>query len=515
MLRGLIASDRRLAAALFLVPFVTYAWFFSGGGWNQNAHFDLARALVERQTLYIDGYRVNTGDVSWSAVGGEWHAYINKPPGASFLAALPYALVYAVERALNMSVDTWGMMTINAWIVTALTCGVAGALIPVVLYFYARRRAGVTPLVATAAALSIAFGSIVFPYSTTLMAHVPSALFLLLALVWLDDRPLLAGICAGIAGTCNYLCIPAAAVLALGALVRSRRAALWFVAGGIPFGILLALYHDWCFGSPFTTAVEVSTTFTEKGKFLGVFAMPSQKALWGLTFSEFRGLFFSAPVLLLAFVGAFNMLRRRVFVRELVMIAAMVGIFLFSVASFNNWNGGSAFGPRYLLTIVPLFAIPMLFAGGRQAILPVESQRTRRMVWPLRILAALWLVLGLASVAQQFVATAVDPLPASGIRKPTRMYHLPVLRTGLVPPELFKDVGWALGPVGRVSVNPQTIDEIGPLFVYPYGTKQSKWASFNAGEIVTGSGQPASVIPIALWMLGGSALLLATARRSW
>src|SRR5215210_4636827 len=84
---GRSMTDRRVSVALFVLTFIAYAWFFNGGGWNQNAQFDLARALVERQTLHIDGYRVNTGDISWSAVSGEWHAYINKPPGVSFLAA--------------------------------------------------------------------------------------------------------------------------------------------------------------------------------------------------------------------------------------------------------------------------------------------------------------------------------------------------------------------------------------------------------------------------------------------
>jgi hypothetical protein len=475
MPRGLTASDRRYALALFLLPFVTYAWFFSGGGWNQNAHFDLARALVERQTLHIDGYRVNTGDISWSPVGGEWHAYINKPPGASFLAAVPYALVYAVGRAMNVNLDAWQVMTVNAWVVTVLTCGVTGALIPVVLYLYARRKVGATPLVAAAAALAIAFGTIVFPYSTTLMAHVPSALFLLLAFVWLDERPLLAGICAGIAGTCNYLCIPAAAVLAIGAFVHSWRGALRFIAGGVPFGILLALYHDWCFGSPFTTAVEVSTNFTEKGRLFGVFAMPLPKALWGLTFAEYRGLFFGAPVLLLALAGAVVMLRRRVFRRELAMVAAIFAIFLFSVSSFNGWSGGSAFGPRYLLTVVPLFAIPMLFALNG------------------RVLAVLFLLLGLASAAQQLVATAINPLPEAGVQRPLRDYYL---------------------KTDEVSVNTHAIDELVPHFTYARGSRESTWASFNLGELVTGAGRPFSVLPIALWMLGGSALLLATARRA-
>src|SRR5205085_5124972 len=108
-------SDQRIAIGIFVLAFVTFGWFSGGAGWNQNAHFDLTRALVERGTLYIDGYESNTGDVSKGSGG---HTYINKPPAASFLAALPYAIVHAVAPRFNAQ-----------WLVTALTCGVCGALI--------------------------------------------------------------------------------------------------------------------------------------------------------------------------------------------------------------------------------------------------------------------------------------------------------------------------------------------------------------------------------------------------
>ena len=72
-------ADRQLAFWLFLLTFVTYAYFQAGGGWNQNSQFDLTRAIVERHTFAIDGYTRNTGDVA--AHGG--HVYTNKSPGLS------------------------------------------------------------------------------------------------------------------------------------------------------------------------------------------------------------------------------------------------------------------------------------------------------------------------------------------------------------------------------------------------------------------------------------------------
>ena len=398
------SSDRRIAVGLFVLAFVTYAWFFGGGGWNQNAHFDLTRAIVERQTFHIDGYRVNTGDISWSP---DAHAYSNKPPGLPFLAVTPYAAIYGIERALGLSVDDWLVMTVNVYFLTLILCAAPGALIAVVLFRHTR---------SIFTAWIVAFGTIVFPYSTMLFSVVPAALFLLLAFVWLDDRPLLAGVCAGIAGMCYYPCILATAVLAIGILLRSRRNGLRFIAGGLPFGILLGYYHTIAFGAPWRTSLEVAQNFTERDLFLGLFRRgPTADALWGLTLSEYRGLFFVSPVLLMAVVGAAIMIRRRVMLRELAMIAAIVTIFLLLIASFNGWEGGASFGARHILPIVPLLAIPIAFLRGR-------------------LLLAIAVVLALASFAMHFMATAVDPMPAGGIRFPMRAYYLPVFRTGNIPP---------------------------------------------------------------------------------
>ena len=43
-------------------------------------------------------------------------------------------------------------------------------------------------------------------------------------------------------------------------------------------------------------------------------------------------------------------------------LIAIVTAFILVIASFNGWNGGFAFGPRYLVPIVPLLGIPMMAA---------------------------------------------------------------------------------------------------------------------------------------------------------
>src|SRR5713226_8927523 len=84
-------ADRRISIWLALLTFATYAYFFAGGGWNQNAQFDLTRAIVERHTFAIDAYAGNTGDVSFA----NGHIYANKAPALAWLAAIPYAALHA------------------------------------------------------------------------------------------------------------------------------------------------------------------------------------------------------------------------------------------------------------------------------------------------------------------------------------------------------------------------------------------------------------------------------------
>ena len=491
----MIASDRRIAVGLFILTFVAYAWFFNGGGWNQNAHFDLTRALVERQTFHIDGYRVNTGDISWSSVSGEWHAYSNKPPGLPFLAALPYAALRAIEGALGLSIDEWRVMTLNVYVLTLLFCAAAGALIAVVLYRYARARMDATPRGALLLALTVAFGTIVFPYATMFFSVVPAALFLLLAFVWLDERPLIAGVCAGIAGMCYYPCILAAVVLPVGAGVRSRRNALRFIGGGIPFGILLGWYHTVCFGAPWRTSLaDAAGNFTQQGLFLGLFRLhPTSEALWGLLMSEYRGLFFVSPVLVAALAGTVAMFRRREMRRELVMILVIAVMFVVLMTSFSGWEGGASFGPRHILPMIPLLAIPIAVLRGR-------------------VLIGATVVLLVVSAAMQFIATAVDPMPSGGIRQPMQKYYLPVFRSGEIPADTLQVIGAKDARVGKVSINRQAVDELIPHWLHPPGSRESTWASFNLGELLFGTGNRTSVLPIALWIVAGSVFLMREAR---
>ena len=463
-----MSRDAKIAAGLFILAAVTFSYFTGGAGWNQDAHFDLTRAIVERQTLFIDGYDVNTGDVS----KGTGHTFINKPPGASILAAAPYAVIYSIERRLNAPIDS--MTRMNRWMATALSVGLCGALIGPILYLYGRRKMNATPVTALCIAAIILFGTIVFPYSTMLFAHVPAALFLLLAVTLFENRPVAAGMAAGLAVSCFYVCAIAAVILPLTAVEPQRhrghrafplclcgKQLFRFTLGLLPLAVLMAIYQWLCFGSPFRTAVEASTPFTKKGLLFGVIKMPSMAALYGITFSPYRGRFFVSPILLLGFFAT----KRN---REFWSIIAIASAFILAIASFNGWSGGFAFGPRYLAPIIPLLGIPMMAA-----------RPTPRLLW---IAAAIF------SVGLDLIATATDPMPSPELQHPVSRYLAPAFLTGHIGEKTRREVGW---------FETQSV----PNVALPRD-------SGNLGEFIFGKGTRASVIPIALWLAAGFPILL-------
>ncbi|HXH41087.1 MAG TPA: hypothetical protein VNN08_20840 [Thermoanaerobaculia bacterium] len=478
-------TDRRVAEWLFLVTLATYAYFFAGGGWNQNATFDLTRAMVERHTLAIDAYAGNTGDVSF----GNGHIYANKAPALAWLAAIPYAPLYAFERAHGADAGNAQLLTINVYICSLVCVALPGALIPPMLFLYGRRR-GVEARWSALVSLSIALVTQLLPYATILMVAVPSAALLLFALT--TPRRALAGFAAALAVAMNYLCAPA---LVLFALAGPRKSWLRYTAGSLaPLGALLA-YQRICFGGFFTTSVAVTDPrFLTHGAPLGVLQWPSPAVLYGITLSPYRGFFFFAPLMAVAIPGFLAWWRQ-----ERMACAAAIAViaaFLVFNASFNGWEGGFGIGGRYLAPLIPLFGI---------ALLHVLHVRWRALAG---VAAAL-------SFTINFAAVAVDPQPSGTIPRPLTQYIVPLLLHGHFAPTVPITPPWSAATfTGHTSVNRLSLDE-GVVFArHAPGSEASEWASFNLGELATGPGDARSLIPIALLILGGGFVIGRLARKA-
>jgi hypothetical protein len=472
-------SDKRIAEWLAILTFVTCGYFFAGGGWNQNSQFDLTRAIVERHTFAIDSLARNTGDVAIA----NGHIYSNKSPAMSWIAAIPYAALHAIETARGANPGDATLLTINAWLCSLVCVALPAALIPPMIFIYARRRGIDAPWAAIVATSSV-LATQVLPYATIFMLHAPSAALLVYALT--TPHRARAGFAAALATAMNYLCAPALVVFAF----VERRALARYAAGAIAPLAALAAYQYVCFGSIFAISIaHEDPRFLTRGAAMGVFQWPTPRVIAAVTVSPYRGLFFFAPILLVALFGfrAWWRAERTTCIASLIVIAAF---FAFNV-SFNGWEGGFGIGGRYLVPIIPLLMMALL--------------HIRR-----RMLAYVAIAL---SLAINFAAAAVDPQPSATIPRPLTQYIVPLLVRGHFSTAVPITPPWSAATfTGHTSVNRMTLDEAIVFARHAPDDSASEWASFNIGELATSPGDARSLIPIAIVIIGGMFLILRSAR---
>lgn len=372
-----------------------------------------------------------TGDLAFAS--GHFHP--NKAPGMSLLAAPAYALLHALDRAWGGDPDDWGTLTRNAWLTSWLSVGLVAAA-GLVLFHRLARRLGASESASLLATVGLGFGTLYWSYATQLFEHDPMAVALLASYACLAGRrpsawlTAGAGAAAGAAVVLNYVAVFPAVFLALylAAAAGPRRvpALATFAAGAVVPLSLLAAYNEACFGRLFTTNYQYENPLfvSTRPALLGVLDWPPPGVLLALLLSPFRGMLVTSPVLLLGGIGLFHLWREPERRREAALFTAVAGFFLLFNCSFNNWHGGWAAGPRYLVPAFPFLALAMTRALERPA------------VWKLALLTV--------SIALNGLACAVDPNPPVGVAGHAMRPDIPRWRTS---PLL--DYQWPLFTEGR------------------------------------------------------------------
>jgi hypothetical protein len=445
------APRHGVGLVLGLLCLLSYAWFYQGGGWNQNSRFDLTRAIVEQHSFAIDAYAANTGDIA----ARDGHLYCDKAPGQSLLAAPVYALfMWGTEQ------PTTAQLNQAAYVITLATAAVPGAL-AVWLVFVLLLSWGAREAWALACALGYGLATMAWPYSTMLFGHQLVAALLLsaFALLLRDDlrarsTVVCAGLLLGLACLVEYQALLGAFAIGALALRWGWRGALTLTVGALPPMLLLAFYHWQAFGAPWMLAYEYSTMpFRHQGFFMGL-GIPDFSVLREITVGPYRGMFYSAPWLLLAVPGCLVWLRSA---RRLAALsaAAVVLLYFWMNASLVDWQGGWTYGPRFLVPSLPFLA---LLVGGLG-------------VWrgPRRVLGWLLAALLLLSYGATLVATAVNPQTPLGIAQPFADYLIPQWRADRIgfvsqgismkwPTQDAAPAAWNLGQQlglsGRMSLVP-------------------------------------------------------------
>jgi 4-amino-4-deoxy-L-arabinose transferase-like glycosyltransferase len=251
------------------------------------------------------------------------------------------------------------------------TSSITGALAACVLYLIARRLAASQRL-AIAIGLVFAFCTYFMPHSKTFFIEPTAALLVALTfLLGLRARApgtgnwpfFLVGLSAGAALNVRTSVAPlvgislAATVLAYARTDTARRAVVEraaVAAVAVASGAAFLLWSQWVrFGNAFDLGYPHPN-----------FDTPFYEGLYGQFLSPGKGLIFFAPVVVLAAILFPRFVRHRTAIAVEVAAIVIVNALLF--ATFEIWSGDAAYGPRYMVIVLPIALVPLVELGGRQ-----------------------------------------------------------------------------------------------------------------------------------------------------
>ncbi|HKU62917.1 MAG TPA: hypothetical protein VJQ44_17065 [Gemmatimonadales bacterium] len=443
---------RRHESLVFLLLLLCYAYFVPRAGasdWNATARADLVFAVADRGALSIDDYHENTGDKAYF----ENHYYAVGFIGPSLLALPAYLAVEPIlavpplarwldrgEAAIRADPvppgghrDATPRERLSMLIMTLVAVSLPSAVLGVVVYRFACR---IVPRDTDALAVALTYGLATgaFPYSKAMFQHQISAFgaFVGFYLLWRVARGGAApwrlwvtGVLFGLATISEYPIVLFLPLLMLWAWREMPRpwAVYRVVLGALPLGLLLAAYNWAIFHTPFPEGYRYHVEFHDihAQGFMGITG-PTWAALYGITASTYRGLFFLSPVLLLSLPGLVLLWRDPRFRSTALLVAVLLMGFLLYVSSYLYWSGGDAVGPRFLVPLIPFLMLPLARAWSQWS-----AHRIGRVV-----LWTLVLVSGLNVWIQSIAGQQYPPEEFRGraVTNPTTQWALPLLAEG-------------------------------------------------------------------------------------
>ncbi len=494
-------AERLIQWWLFIVLLISYTYFFPRwADWSQNSRLNLTLAIVDHGSLSVDPYFGNTGDYAKF----EGHYYTDKAPGPSFLGVPVYMAFRPIlhsgpvqsvlERLSNnaafsdtLNEEGTGLQTDKIYyfvvlvIVTFFVSSVLSALLGVLLYRFLREMSVSRPW-AVVGALIYGLATPAFTYAGAFFSHQLTA-FLLFCAFYIGFKIKLgqlspawliaAGFMLGYSLISEYPTF----LIALGVfiyivwhLVQSQLFRRWivpFIASGAVPGILLVAYNFAIFHTPLPVGYEYSELYTDiHSQGLISLTYPHAEALWGITFGSFRGLFYVAPVLLLAVIGIVLWWQWRRFQAEAIVCTwALVSFLLFNGSSVM-WQGGYSVGPRYLVPMIPFLALgfgPLFIHWGQRL-------TTRIAVGLLAVYS--WLVVWIETIGGQNYP--------DWTQAPLFNYSIP----NLLKEDIARNWGMGIGLRGWASLLPILLflGVAGILLVTRLSPASSQPVSQNPGE---------------------------------
>jgi len=371
---------QRVGGILIALVFLIFVWSWTKHkpeSWNDIARVAAIESLVERGDWALDDSLWVNQTQDKILLNGRF--YSDKMPVLTMLGAGVYAVLHHV---FGMSLAPNCVSCAYAWLVRLLVALPAAGMLWLFFDFVWRKTVAPVALFATVA---LGISTMLFPYALVLNHHAPAAtalfasFYLLTRHVPSRHELVLAGFLAALALAFDVLAGFVGAGLFGIALLRYRRASVYFAIGGaVPLlwtalldyhiaGTVMPLYtltyaYDYP-GSAFPATIAGNGTPDDYAAY--IFRM----------FVGGQGLFAFNPLLLFALAGAARVaLNRQHTLRIEATCIALAFVALAVYLSTNTGNyGGNAYGQRWYITTIPtlwafiLFVPPLSAATWKHA----------------------------------------------------------------------------------------------------------------------------------------------------
>ncbi len=353
---------RSAAVPLFLFLFMFFGLTMQGVqmGGDALGMYLAAESLATRGSVFV---RQDSRVVLKQGRGGQW---VSKYGIGQSLAETPWYLIGDVwaRRDESMPDDA------ARYFVVSLAGPAVSAAICVFLYFIAIEM-GATGAWALGIALVGGLGTMVWPYARTLFSEPLTGLCLTGAFYWhlvwrrrgglaaAAGAAFMTGLAVAVKPMVAFCVLPfivyffVAAWRAKSDRRRRAQAAVYVVVGFA--WLVVVLWYNWArFGDVMQTGYYLGRDFDSFHKF----DTPLYAGIHGLLASPGKGVFFYVPVLALS-VAAWRRFARE-WRGEVVVIGAVAAAFVVMFAGWYCWHGDFAWGPRFLMPVVPLMMVPLV-----------------------------------------------------------------------------------------------------------------------------------------------------------
>jgi hypothetical protein len=337
---------KRFYIIFFLVNLLLGFYFVDT--WNNSNTTSRALPIVsyfEQGNFQIDKYHELVLDKAYI----DGHYYTDKAPLPTLIVLPVFGLLKWLGIIQAVDGSYYGPAV---YILGGLICGSIPFAIFMLLSLIGvkRNKSGLAPVLLSCMPF---YGSFIFVFAGTYFTHILSGLLLLIAYIYLKrSKFFLAGLFAGLAFLSEYTIALVFPIWAVQVWIKQKSflKGFWFGLGTLPAILFILGYNNYFTGSPFTMMYKFHT-FQDLHSNYG-FSLPTLESLWGLSFSNYKGLFFYAPFLVLAL---FVVLRNNGIKSVLGHYVTWVSVIYFLVISgYFGWWGGWTYGPRLLFPVAVL-----------------------------------------------------------------------------------------------------------------------------------------------------------------